>query len=256
MAQNDTGARVTLITGSSRGIGKAMAIAFAEHGDQVIVHGTREHENLASALEAARGRNPSAVARAADLTKPSEIADMFDWIEAEFGRLDVLINNAAVQNDVPLLDMPEEDWDRVLGTNLKAPFLCTQRAGRMMRNQGGGKIINLGSVHEMAVRGGFTHYCVAKGGLLMLTKNSALELSAYNIQVNQIAAGAIATEMTDASRQDLLLSAIPSNRIGAPEEIASIAIFLASSDADYITGASLLVDGGMTLGFAATRRDL
>lgn len=256
MPTNDKATRVTLVTGSSRGIGKAIAIRFAEHGDQVIVHGTQDHEALAASLAAVRERNPGAVARAADLRQPSQIEDLFDWIEDRFGRLDVLINNAATQNSVPLLDMPEEDWDRIQATNLKAPFLCTQGAGRMMRNQGGGKIINIGSVHESAVRGGHAHYSSAKGGLLMLTKNSALELSDHNIQVNQIAAGAIATEMTDEARQQILISAIPAQRIGRPEEIAATALFLASSDADYITGASLLVDGGLTLGFAATRRDL
>lgn len=256
MTNPDNPARVTLVTGSSRGIGKAIAVAFAEHGDQVVLHATQEHENLASALEAAREKNPGAVARAADLKVTTEIDDLFDWIKDEFGRLDVLINNAAVQSDHPLLEMPEEEWDRVLAINLKAPFLCMQRAGRMMRDQGGGKIINVGSVHQVAVRRGHTHYCTAKSGMLMLTKNAALELSDFNIQVNQIAAGAIATELTDPERQATLLPAIPANRIGSTGEIAAIALFLASSDADYITGASLLADGGLTLGFAATQRNL
>jgi len=233
-----------------------MAIRFAENGDQVIVHGTTDHEALAASLVAVREKNPSAVSRAADLRQPSQIDALFDWIEEQFGRLDVLINNAATQNHAPLLDMPEEDWDRILSINLKAPFLCTQRAARIMKTRGGGKIVNIGSVHEFAVKRNYTHYCCAKGGLLMLTKNSALELSEYNIQVNQIAVGAVATEMTDESRQQVLLPSIPAQRVGLPEEIAETALFLTSPHAAYITGASLTVDGGLTLGFSATRREL
>jgi len=181
---------------------------------------------------------------------------MFQDIEKHFTKLDVLVNNAATQNGAPFLNLPEEDWDRVLAVNLKAPFLCGQLAAKMMIKHGGGKIINVGSVHEFQTKRNFAHYSTAKGGLLMLTKNMALELAAYNIQVNQVAPGAIATGLTDPERQRQFLTAVPAGRVGQPPEIAAMICYLASKEADYITGSSFTVDGGLTLGFCASRPDL
>ena len=184
------------------------------------------------------------------------IRDMFKDIEDRFGRLDVLVNNAATQNNTPFLEIDEDNWDNVIAVNLKAPFLCSQLAAKLMIRQNGGKIINIGSVHEYQTKRNYTHYSTSKGGLVMLTKNMALELAAHNIQVNQVAPGAIATALTDPGRQQQFLTAIPSGRVGMAKEIASMVCYLASSEADYITGISFTVDGGLTLGFCASRPDL
>ena len=181
---------------------------------------------------------------------------MFDDIESRFNMLHILVNNAATQNSTPFLEMEEDNWDKVMAVNLKAPFLCSQLAAKMMIKQGGGKIINIGSVHEYQTKRNFIHYSTSKGGLVMLTKNLALELAEYNIQVNQVAPGAIATALTDSDRQRQFLSAVPAGRVGLPPEIASMVCYLASDQAAYITGTSFTVDGGLTLGFCASRPDL
>ena len=181
---------------------------------------------------------------------------MFEEIFNRFKRIDVLINNAVFQKEAPLLEIEEQDWDRVFAVNLKAPFLCSQQAVKMMIKQGGGKIINIGSVHEFQARRGYLPYSTSKGGLVMLTQNLALELAEHNIQVNQVTPGAIATALTDSDRQQKFLSAVPAGRVGQPEDVADLVHFLASDEAGYITGKSFVVDGGLTLGFCASRPDL
>jgi NAD(P)-dependent dehydrogenase (short-subunit alcohol dehydrogenase family) len=193
----------------------------------------------------------------ANLYKPHEIKELFKNIEKELHGLDVLVNNAAVQNEWPLMDMPEEDWDFVLGVNLKAPFLCGQHAARMMRSSGkGGKIINISSVHSQAPRRHYGHYSSAKGGLEQLTRCMALEWADYNIQAHTLTVGAIATELTPPDRAAALADAIPAKRVGNAEEVARLIAFLSSDACDYLTGESITIDGGITLGFCANRRDL
>jgi NAD(P)-dependent dehydrogenase (short-subunit alcohol dehydrogenase family) len=248
--------KTALVTGSSRGIGKSVAIELAKAGFTVVVHGSRKTDQLDTAFAEVQLISPKSICLTADLTDPSAIDNMFAEIKAKFGSLDVLINNAAVQNPSPILDLKLEDWDRIMFTNLRAVFLCGQHAGRMMRDAGGGKIINVSSVHDTAPRRYFAHYSSAKGGLVMLTKTMALELADFNIQCNFLTIGAIATEMTDPDRQNLLLPSIPANRIGTPAEVGKLICYLVSPDASYITGAGIIIDGGLTLGFCATRPDL
>lgn len=249
-------AKVALITGSSRGIGRAIALDLAAEGAQVIVHGPDMSKELDASLEQVRALSPDSIKVAAELSDSSAIAAMFATVKASFSRLDVLVNNAATQNPSPFLEMKEEDWDRVLAVNLKAPFLCAQHAGRMMRAAGGGKIINISSVHAYDARRNYVHYNCAKGGLETLTKSMALELAQYNIQVNSVVAGAIATDLTPADRCDKFLTAIPAGRVGSVQEIAHLVTFLSSDSCHYLTGASIRVDGGLTLGFCASRPDL
>jgi NAD(P)-dependent dehydrogenase (short-subunit alcohol dehydrogenase family) len=253
MTLND---KVALITGSSRGIGKAIALDLAAAGAHVIVHGPETSDELDASFEQVRALSPDSTKVGAELSDSHAIAAMFATIKTRFGRLDILVNNAATQNPSPFLDMKEEDWDRVLAVNLKAPFLCAQHAGRMMRDHDGGKIINISSVHAYDVRRHYVHYNCAKGGLETLTKSMALELAPYNIQVNSLVAGAIATDLTPTDRCDKFLTAIPAGRIGTTEEIARMARFLSSEACDYLTGTSITVDGGLTLGFCASRPDL
>jgi len=244
---------IALVTGSSRGIGRAIARNLATSGWTVIVHGSRDSAELRSAFGEIQALAPASSMEIADLADGNAIAAMFN----RCNRVDALINNAATQNPSPFVDLKEADWDRILAVNLKAPFLCAQAAARLMRQHGaGGKIVNISSVHALDAKRNYAHYSASKGGLETLTKSMALELAADNIQVNSIVAGAIATEMTPADRQIALLSSIPSGRIGEPDEIARLVTFLCSQHCNYMTGASLVVDGGLTLGFCASRPDL
>lgn len=249
--------KVALVTGSSRGIGKTIAFELARDGCKVIVHGSRDSQALRHSFDEVKKLSSDSIMVAAELSKTAEIDEMFSRVQKTFGELDILINNAATQNPSPVLDLKQEDWDRVLSVNLRAPFLCAQRAGRMMRgNKAGGKIVNISSVHAYDARRYYAHYSAAKGGLETLTKSLALELAQYNIQVNSIVAGAIATELTPLDRQASFLTSIPAGRIGTTKEIAQLVLFLCSNRCDYLTGASITVDGGLTLGFCATRPDL
>ncbi len=248
--------KIILVTGSSRGIGLAIAQRFAQKGATLIVHGPDDSDELRMAWEKVYKHSPDSVKLPCDLVDGYAIKKMFEEIASRFKRLDILINNAVFQKEAPLLEIQEQDWDRVFAVNLKAPFLCSQQAVKMMINQGGGKIINIGSVHEYQARRGYLPYSTSKGGLVMLTKNLALELAEHNIQVNQVTPGAIATALTDQDRQKKFLTAVPAGRVGQPDDIADMVKFLASDEAGYITGRSFVVDGGLTLGFCASRPDL
>jgi glucose 1-dehydrogenase len=248
--------KVVLVTGSSRGIGQETAFQFAIEGAIVIVHGPENDDELSKSHRRIADKSPKSIKLACELSDSKAIRKMFGEIENRFNKLDVLVNNAATQNCTPFLEMEEGNWDKVIAVNLKAPFLCSQLSAKIMIKQGGGKIINIGSVHEYQTKRNFIHYSTSKGGLVMLTKNLALELAEYNIQVNQVAPGAIATALTDPDRQRQFLSAVPAGRVGLPQEIASMVCYLASDEAAYITGISFTVDGGLTLGFCASRPDL
>ncbi len=248
--------RVALVTGSSRGIGKAIALGLAGEGASVIVHGPLDSEELNSSFEQVKALSPHSIKIEAELSDSKAISGIFETIKNTFGRLDILVNNAATQKPGHFLDMKEEDWDHVLAVNLKAPFLCGQHAGRIMRENKSGKIINISSVHAFDVRRNYAHYSCSKGGLETLTRSMALELAEYNIQVNSLVLGAIATGLTPADRREKLMSAIPAGRIGKEEEIARLVAFLSSDTCDFMTGTSITVDGGITLGFCASRPDL
>lgn len=248
--------KIVLITGSSSGIGKETAFRFATEGAVVIVHGPEDNDELAESYKRVVETSPKSIKLACELSDSNAIRKMFGEINTQFGRIDVLVNNAATQNSTPFLEMEEENWDHIFAVNLKAPFLCSQLAAKMMLKHGGGKIVNIGSVHEYQTKRNYIHYSSSKGGLVMLTKNLALELAEHNIQVNQVAPGAIATGLTDPDRQKQFLTAVPANRVGYPPEIASMVCYLASEEAGYVTGVSFTVDGGLTLGFCASRPDL
>jgi len=246
-----------LVTGSSRGIGKAVALELAVRNGILVVHGPQESDELRASYQDIRQRNPASIMVCADLSRSDQIAAMFDTIKKQLGGLDVLVNNAATQNLSPLIDLAEEDWDYVLTVNLKAPFLCAQHAARLMRERGNsGKIINISSVHAYAPRRNYAHYSTAKAGLEQLTRCLALELAEYNIQANAVVVGAVATELTPPDRQAAFATAVPAGRVGTVDEIARMVAFLTSNECDYLTGASVTVDGGLTLGFCASRRDL
>ena len=248
--------KVALVTGSSRGIGKAIALGLASEGASVVVHGPLDSKELNSSFEQVKALSPHSIKIEAELSDSKAISGIFETIKNTYGRLDILVNNAATQKPGHFLDMTEEDWDHVLAVNLKAPFLCGQHAGRIMRDNGAGKIINISSVHAFDVRRNYAHYSCSKGGLETLTRSMALELAEYNIQVNSLVLGAIATDLTPPDRSAKLISAIPAKRVGESSEIAHLVVFLSSDGCDFMTGASITVDGGTTLGFCASRPDL
>ena len=248
--------RCALVTGSSRGIGKAIAQELARQGYAVAVHGSKDSAHLQESFEIAKQINPNSICLVADLADAEAIDNMFDEIQKVFGQLNVLVNNAAVHTYGPLLEMELDNWDQVLAVNLRAAFLCGQRAALMMKQQGGGKIVNISSVHDTAPQRNFAHYSSAKAGLAMLTKCMALEWADHNIQANYLTVGGIATAMTDPERVKILISSVPAGRIGESIEVAKLVAFIASEDANYITGSSITIDGGLLLGFCATRRDL
>lgn len=249
--------RRILVTGSSRGIGKATALELAARSATLVVHGPCASDELTTSYRQVRKLSPASIMVPADLSQSAQIAAMFETIERQIGGIDVLVNNAATQCPSPLIDLKEEDWDYVLAVNLKAPFLCAQHAVRLMRAGGnGGKIINISSVHAHDPRRDYAHYSAAKAGLEQLTRCLALELAEHNIQANAVVAGAIATELTPPDRQAAFATAVPAGRVGTVDEIARIVAFLSTNECDYLTGACITVDGGLTLGFCATRRDL
>jgi NAD(P)-dependent dehydrogenase (short-subunit alcohol dehydrogenase family) len=249
--------RRILVTGSSRGIGKTTALELARQGATVVVHGRTMTDELASTFRSVQAVSPGSIMATASLARVEEIDALFGRIAEELHGLDGLVNNAATQKPSPVIDMAAQDWDEVLAVNLRAPFLCAQRAARLMRASGkGGAIVNISSVHAFDPRRNYAHYSTAKGGLQQLTRCLALELAADNITANALVVGAIATELTPPERRAAISSAIPAGRVGETEEVAKAVAFLCSDDARYITGASLTIDGGLTLGFCAHRLDL
>jgi len=248
--------KVVLVTGSSRGIGKGIAMEMARQGYAVVVHGSTESTRLRTTYEEVKQLSPASICVVAELSNSAAIREMFTVIRSTFGRLDALVNNAATQNPSPMLELKESDWDHILSVNLKAPFLCAQQAVPLMPPEGG-KIVNISSVHATDPKRNFAHYSSSKAGLEMLSKCMALELAARNIQANSIIVGAIGTEMTPPDRQAIVIPAVPAARIGTVEEIAHLVAFLCSHSCDYMTGASIAVDGGLTtLGFCASRPEL
>lgn len=195
---------------------------------------------------------PRATAHEANVADPAEAAEMVQRTVDELGGLDVLVNNAGIEHSAPILDLELEDWDRVLEVNLRGAFCCLQAAGRTMRDSGrGGSIVNISSIHEDVPFPGFAPYAVAKGGLRMLMRNAAVELAEYGIRVNNIAPGAIETPINaetlkDPKKVETLQRVIPLARMGKPEEVAEIAVFLASDRSSYVTGSTYYVDGGMS----------
>lgn len=243
----DLKGKVAIVTGAGSGIGYAIAERFATAGASVCVN-YLGYENEAKALAQ---RLPKAIAFKADISKVAEVQAMVDVTVNELGPVDVLINNAGIERSMPFLDIDEATWDLILDVDLKGAFLCAQACGRVMRDSGkGGSIVNVSSIHEDVAFPGFTPYCAAKGGLRMVMRNAALELAPYGIRVNNVAPGAIATPintntLADPEKVAILHRIIPLRRMGSPEEVAEVALFLASDASSYVTGSTYYVDGGM-----------
>jgi 3-oxoacyl-[acyl-carrier protein] reductase len=248
---NDTG-KVVLVTGAGRGIGKAIAIAFARAGARVAVNDINPESCAQTAAEISASGG-QALACHADVANKLAVQAMLIDIEDQWGRVDILINNAGVEPHQPILQLDEWDWNRTLDVNLKGAFLCSQSAGRMMQKQGGGVIVNVASIAGRAA--GLrdrSAYVASKTGLIGFTKECAREFAAHNIRVNAVCPGVIITELTAHLRQNEAqlrkwLEDIPLGRLGDPEDVTGLVLFLCSDAARYITGQAIHVDGGKVM---------
>lgn len=242
--------KVAVVTGASRGIGRAIALELAAHGAKVVVNYSGSVGLADAVVEEIKGAGGEAIAVQANVADADSVQSLMKMAIDTFGSLDILVNNAGITRDNLLMRMKEEEWDDVLNTNLKGVFLCTKAVTRQMMKQRAGRIINISSIVGVAGNAGQANYVAAKAGVIGLTKTCAQELASRNILVNAIAPGFITTEMTDALPEELkeaMLKQIPLARLGQPEDIAKAVAFFASNAANYITGQTLQIDGGMVM---------
>ncbi len=242
--------KVAVVTGASRGIGRAIALELARRGASVVVNYNRNAQAGAEVVETIEAAGGQAVAVQADVGDFEQAAGLIQAALDRFGRIDVLVNNAGTTRDQLLMLMKEGDWDDVLRTNLKSVFNCCKAAARPMVRQRQGRIINVSSVSGIAGQGGQTNYAASKAGIIGFTKSLAKELGPRSITVNAVAPGFIPTDLTADLPEELRQKAIeltPLRRMGQPEEIAYAVAFLASDKASFITGEILTVDGGLVM---------
>ncbi|HYM14003.1 MAG TPA: 3-oxoacyl-[acyl-carrier-protein] reductase [Dehalococcoidia bacterium] len=243
----DLSGKAALVTGGSRGIGRAVALALAAHGARVAINYAT---NAAAAAETAALLGDGAVALAGDVADPAAAAALVQGTVAAFGRIDILVNNAGVTADDLILRMSEDEWDRVVDTNLKGTFHVTKAALRPMVRQRAGRIISVSSVAGMVGNAGQANYAAAKAGIIGFTKSIAKEVASRNITANVIAPGFIDTEMTAGltpQQREEIVRMVALARTGTPADVAPAAVFLASDEAAYITGHVLTVDGGLVM---------
>jgi NAD(P)-dependent dehydrogenase (short-subunit alcohol dehydrogenase family) len=247
MAQELKG-KTALITGASKGVGKGIALELARRGCDVAINYNSDREGAEETAQQARELGCKAIVVQGKVGVSADVKAMFETVLREFGRLHILVNNAGVQTWKPLLELQESEWDQVIETNLKGTFLCTQLAGRHMKEKGGGRIINIGSGSNKVAFPGLVNYTASKGGIEMFTKVSAVELGPYGITVNCVAPGAIEIERTKLESDDYAgawAPVTPMRRIGYPKDVAVAVAFLAADEAEFITGQTLFVDGGL-----------
>lgn len=252
--------KVALVTGSSQGIGQAIAIRLAEEGASVVINYRSHPEGAEETLQKVQtaggachmAQCPKRGATIqADLSSVSEAQELVRESIEQFGRLDILVNNAGIEKNEDFLDIAEADYDKVLDVNLKGAFFTTQAFVKHLKEANRpGKVINISSVHEELPFPHFTAYCASKGGLKMMMRNLAVELAPLGVTVNNVAPGAIVTPinqdlLNDQEKLNALLKNIPLGRLGKPEDVAGLVAFLASADADYVTGSTFYVDGGL-----------
>jgi len=254
--------QIALVTGSSSGIGAAIAIALGEAGAKVVVnhHSNKSLKGAEEVLAKIRAAGSDGFIQQCDISSEEEVKAMFAEILSRFGTLDIAVTNAGIQQDASLLDMTMEQWNKVINTNLTGQFICAREAAREFKRRGvvkersraAGKIICMSSVHEVIPWAGHVNYAASKGGVKLLMQSMAQELAPHRIRVNGLAPGAIKTRINEDAwdtpeDEKKLLELIPYGRVGVPEDVAKAAVWLASDESDYVTGTTLFVDGGMTL---------
>jgi glucose 1-dehydrogenase len=245
--------RRALVTGASSGIGKATAERLGREGASVAVnyYSDREAADAQAVVESVKQSGGQAIAVQADVSSESDVVEMVNHVLETFGGLDLMVNNAGIERMAPLLEMELDTWNAILATNLTGTFLCMREAARTMVQQGKGVIVNMSSVHEFIPWPGFAHYCASKGGMKLLMQTAARELAPKGIRVVNVAPGAIATPintfvLSDPEKKSEVEAEIPLGRFGQADEIAAAVAWLASDEAAYITGTTLIVDGGMS----------
>jgi len=243
--------KVAIITGARRGMGKSHALKLAKVGAKVVVSDISQEE-CQLVVDEIKKEKGEAIAVKCDATKKEEVDNMIKAAVDKWGKVDILVNNAGICQFKPFLELTEEEWDRTLNINLKGYFLCAQASAKEMAKQKSGVIINIASV-AMGQQGiGFpniVHYCASKGGIVGMTEALAVELAPYNIRVNAISPGMIETPMIDPVKQDpkimeAMLARVPMRRVGKPEEVSNLVLFLASDVSSYMTGSTVVIDGG------------
>jgi len=252
--------QVALVTGANSGIGRAIAVALGKAGAHVVVNYVSREDAAHETLDELRSCGSRGSVFRADVSNEAQVQAMFQHVRREFGGLHILVNNAGLQQDAPFHEMTVAAWDTVMNVNLKGQFLCTREAVRLFMSQGidrtvsvsAGMIICISSVHDVIPWAGHVNYAASKGGVMLMMKSVAQEVAPLGIRVNSICPGAIRTPINvDAwnspAAYNELMKLIPRKRIGEPVELGRAAVWLASDDSDYITGASIYVDGGMTL---------
>jgi len=247
--------KIAIVTGSSKGIGRAIALTFAKSKvySGIVING-RKMDEVREVADEIRGEGCDSLAIEADISNENDCIRLVEEANKAFGRIDVLVNNAGIQTDVPFEETTTEEWYKIIGVDLTGPFVCSREVAKHMEKQHpkGGCIINISSVHQTIPKPHYIPYATSKAGVEMMTKTMALELAKDNIRVNLVAPGAILTGMNielkeNQAELEKVLKQIPIGRIGTPEEVANVVEFLASDKASYVTGASFFVDGGMTL---------
>jgi 3-oxoacyl-[acyl-carrier protein] reductase len=247
---SDFAEKIVLVTGASRGIGRAIALEFGSRGAIVVINYNSSAGPANEVLEQIKAAGGDGMVYQADVSDADAVDEMIKTVTKEYGKLDVLVNNAGTTRDNVIMMLKPEDFDTVINTNLRSAWLCSKAASRAMMRKRSGRIINITSVVGIAGNGGQTNYSASKAGMIGLTKSLAKEIATRNITVNAVAPGFIATDMTAELSEDIqatALSHIPLGRMGKPEEVAKAVAFLASDDAAYITGQVIVVDGGMVM---------
>ncbi|ATP39320.1 beta-ketoacyl-ACP reductase [Solibacillus sp. R5-41] len=242
--------KCAVVTGASRGIGRAIALELASQGAQVVVNYSGSAQQAQNVVEEIQALGGQAIAVQANVADTDSVQQLMKTAMDTFGSIDILVNNAGITRDNLLMRMKDDEWDDVINTNLKGVFLCTKAVTRQMMKQRAGRIINISSIVGVAGNPGQANYVAAKAGVIGLTKTTAQELASRNILVNAVAPGFITTEMTDglpADLKDAMLKQIPLAKLGQPEDIAKAVAFFASNNANYITGQTLHIDGGMVM---------
>ena len=241
--------KVALVTGSSRGVGRAVALAYGKAGADIVVNYTSNEKAANEAVETIQSMGSQAIAVKGDVALKSDAENLVNSAIENFGKLDILVNNAGFTRPALMLKMEEEQWDQVVDIHLKGAFLCSQAAGRHMKEHKSGKIINVMSVAGLVGTVGQINYSAAKGGILSMTKSMARELARYNICANVISLGIVKTDMsekitTDEKLKEIYMNRILLKRFAEPDDISPAFVFLASDQSNYITGQLLCVDGG------------
>jgi 3-oxoacyl-[acyl-carrier protein] reductase len=247
--------KVAIVTGARRGMGRTHALVLAQAGAKVVVSdiSSEDCEKVVKEIEKEKGK---ALAVKCDVSKKGEVDELIKKTIDKWGKIDILVNNAGICQFKPFLDLTEEEWERTININLKGYFLCAQAAAKEMAKQKKGAIVNIASIAMGQVGVGFlnlAHYSASKGGIVGMTETLALELAPYNIRVNAVAPGMIDTPMVDAVMQDpktaeATLAQVPLHRAGKPEEVSNLVLFLASDESSYMTGSTVVVDGGWLAG--------